>query len=165
MAAFLSEVERFLERVFEAPARLFRTRLQPVELARAVARAMEADSQVGASGLQVPNHYVVELHPDDFRGFANWRSALERDLATYVRQRAADRGWHCPGGPRVEVRPAAAAPRGRARVVTDTVDDPLPSRAGSSSTVLGPALEKTGVLAPLPAPPRPATEEVGSAWL
>src|SRR5438067_1296560 len=103
MAPLLEQVERWLERVFEAPGRrLFRPRLQPVELSRAVGRAMEANSLVGAGGLIVPNTYRVLLHPADFDALASWRPTLERDLAGFVQQRAQARGWTCSGQPRVQ---------------------------------------------------------------
>jgi hypothetical protein len=123
MASFLAEVERFLERALEAPTRrLFRARLQPVELARSLGRAMAAESQVGASGLQVPNHYQIGLHPDDFRTFASWREGLEDELSAYVEQRVQERGWHVPGRARVALLPDPTAPRGRPVVVATTTD-------------------------------------------
>jgi hypothetical protein len=123
MASFLAEVERFLERALEAPTRrLFRARLQPVELARSLGRAMAAESQVGPNGLQVPNHYQIGLHPDDFRTFASWREALEDELSSYVEQRVQERGWHVPGRPRVALLPDPTAPRGRPVVVATTTD-------------------------------------------
>src|SRR5919206_1735511 len=107
MAAFLRQIERLLERAFEVPSqRLFRTRLQPVELARAVGRTMAAEAQVGPSGLEVPNDYLVELHPGDFQRFASARTGLERDLGAYVLQQAQRRGWRCPGWPEVALAEA-----------------------------------------------------------
>jgi hypothetical protein len=124
MASFLANLERFLERALEAPTRrLFRTRLQPVELARALGRAMAAESQVGPGGLQVPNRYRIGLHPADHRAFLAWRGALEAELAGYVEQTAQARGWRVPGRPRVEVYEAPAAPRGRPLVESTTADE------------------------------------------
>ena len=165
MTPFLGNVERLLERAFEAPARgLFRTRLQPVELARAVGRAMVADSEVGPNALQVPNHYVVELHPDEFRRFVTWREALERDLARYVLQQVQRRGWHCTGWPKVEVRPADTTRPGRVRVATSTVDRPesAQSEMGASHTA---SPEGTAVLAPPASSRRPASHPAPRLWV
>ncbi len=126
MTAFLGQIERLLERAFEAPSRrLFRARLEPVELARALGRAMVAEAQVAPSGLQVPNHYLVELHPRDFQRFAASREGLQRDLATYVLQQTQRRGWLCPGWPEVELAAAESVPPGRPRVSASTVDRPV----------------------------------------
>src|SRR5437764_14455831 len=114
MTAFLGQIERLLERAFEAPSqRFFRTRLQPVELARALGRAMVADSQVAPDGLVVPNHYVIELHPVDYGRFAGAPEALEGELATYVLRQTQRRGWHCPGWPQAELRSTDEVPSGR----------------------------------------------------
>jgi FHA domain-containing protein len=62
----MSRVERFFERLVERPsARLFRTRLQPVQILRRIERAME--SERGAEGRRglVPDQFVVHIHPDD----------------------------------------------------------------------------------------------------
>ena len=128
MTAFFGQIERLLERAFEVPTqRLFRTRLQPVELARALSRAMVAEAQVEPGGLQVPNQYVVMLHPSDFRRFAGTREALERDLATYVLQQTQRRGWRCPGWPEVALAAADDIPPGRTRVTARTVERVAPA--------------------------------------
>lgn len=147
MPPLLGTVERWLEQAFEAPARrLFRPRLQPITLARAVERAMEQFGHVGPAGLQVPNHYLVELHPTDFSGFQSWLQALERDLAAHVQQRTLARGWSCPGRPRVEVRASPRIPRRRPVVQAETIDVPATPPPSGTPTMGGPSLEGTAVL-------------------
>jgi hypothetical protein len=62
----MSRVERFFERLVERPsARLFRTRLQPLQILRRIERAMEAERGAeGRHGL-VPDQFTVRLHPED----------------------------------------------------------------------------------------------------
>ena len=61
----LAAIERFFERLFERPsARLFRARLQPVQLQRRIERAMEAERLAATDRTLVPNRFVVHLHPD-----------------------------------------------------------------------------------------------------
>src|SRR6266511_2246652 len=61
----LTAVEQFFERLFERPtARLFRTRLQPVQLQRRIERAMENERLSGAGRTLVPNRFRVYLRPD-----------------------------------------------------------------------------------------------------
>ncbi len=62
----MSRVERFFERLVERPsARLFGTRLQPIQILRRIERAMEAGRDAdGRRGL-VPDQFTVRLHPDD----------------------------------------------------------------------------------------------------
>ncbi|HLH22373.1 MAG TPA: DUF3662 and FHA domain-containing protein [Chloroflexota bacterium] len=161
MIAVLNQIERLLERAFETPSRrLFRTRLQPVELARVLSRAMAAEGQVGAEGLRVPNRYVVELHPQDFHRFEGAQQSLERDLATYLLQQVQRRGWWCPGWPEVELRPADTARPGRPQVLATTVARPIGAEA------LPPALDGTSVLpAAPPRRPAPSAPPPHRAWL
>jgi hypothetical protein len=163
MAAFLGRVERVLERAFEAPSRrLFRTRLQPVELARAIGRAMVAEGQVGTDALEVPNHYLLELHPSDFRRFSGPREALERDLAAYVLQQAQRRGWRCPDWPEVIVQAADDVPPGRPRVRASTVCRELAAVAPHSPAE---ALDGTSVLPSTAARPSRPAPRADHAWL
>jgi pSer/pThr/pTyr-binding forkhead associated (FHA) protein len=75
----LAAIERFFERLFERPsARLFRTRLQPVQVQRRIERAMEAERLAASDRTLVPNRFVVHLHPSDLAGFED----IERSLAT-----------------------------------------------------------------------------------
>ena len=93
MTGLLPRIERLLEGVVEGGSRrLFRQSLQPVELAKAAARAMQAGQVVGADGIDVPNAYVVRLHPDDYARFEPYRRSLEARLARYLTTFAQDRG-------------------------------------------------------------------------
>ncbi|HET7726425.1 MAG TPA: DUF3662 and FHA domain-containing protein [Candidatus Limnocylindrales bacterium] len=67
----LAELERFLERLFErTTARVFRTRVRPVQLQRRIERAMELGRVPGADRPVVPDRYRLRLHPDDVAGLA-----------------------------------------------------------------------------------------------
>ena len=84
-------IERFFERLFERPsARLFRARLQPVQLQRRIERAMESERLATADRTLVPNRFVVHLNPDDLEGFGDMTSSLASELAD-VSLKQADR--------------------------------------------------------------------------
>ena len=76
-------LERFFERVFERPtARLFRTRLQPLQLQRRIERAIENGRLSSADRVFVPNRFIVRLNPSDVDAFGELVPDLERELAT-----------------------------------------------------------------------------------
>jgi hypothetical protein len=78
----LAAIERFFERLFERPAaRVFRTRLQPVQLQRRIERAMEAERLSAADRTLAPNRYVVHLNPVDLEGFGDFSGTLAAELA------------------------------------------------------------------------------------
>jgi hypothetical protein len=101
----MSRVERFFERLVERPsARLFRTRLQPVQILRRIERAME--SERGAEGRPnlVPDEYVVHIHPDDLAGFTQ-PEQLASELASGALTFARAHGYALRDRPRVTLQP------------------------------------------------------------
>ncbi len=110
--SLLSRIETLIETVAEGGfRRLFPPRLQPVEVARALARAMGDQKAVGTFSLDVPNRYVAHLNPTDFERFAPVRGAIERDLAAYLDRRADEEGYRPLGRIRVELASDARVPR------------------------------------------------------
>jgi len=78
----LTAVERFFERLFERPsARLFRARLQPVQIQRRIERAMEVERLSAAERTIVPNRFRVSINPADMTAFAEMSGSLAAELA------------------------------------------------------------------------------------
>src|SRR5512132_48405 len=99
----LSAVERFFERLFERPsARLFRAQLHPVQVLRAVERAMERGRRVEAGRTVVPDRFTVRLHPTDLAGLAP-ADDLPVELASGALAFARRHGYSLVGRPRVAV--------------------------------------------------------------
>ncbi len=78
----LTAIERFFERILERPsARLFRARLQPIQLQRRIERAMEAERLTTSDRTLVPNRFVVHLNPADLADFGDMTRTLASELA------------------------------------------------------------------------------------
>lgn len=89
----LGRIEGILERAVEGGSRaLFRQRLQPIELAKAAARAMERGQQIGPDGIEAPNAFTIALHPADLAGVASYQASLEARIRRYLDQFAEQRG-------------------------------------------------------------------------
>src|SRR5947207_15576912 len=100
----LERLEALASRVVEGwTARLFRARLQPVQVAKRVIRAMEAHQTISLAKTFVPNSYVVSLSPSDFAQFEQYKRSLERDLAEAVLGAARDRNYTLLAFPTVEI--------------------------------------------------------------
>jgi len=126
----LSRVEAAFEAVFEGSfRRIFSPRLQPIEVAHALARTMLNEKAVGPNTIDVPNQYVARVNPVDFDQFAPARAAHERNLAAYVDRRAEEEGFRPLGRIQVELKPDPTVPRSFVRV--DARWDQPPEDAGT----------------------------------
>jgi hypothetical protein len=100
----LARFERFMEQAVEGGLRrVFPTPLQPVQLAKAAARAMEDSQVIGISGVEVPNSYRLRLAPADLQRFGEYSATLSSELVRYLVDYARERGMRPVGEPRVEL--------------------------------------------------------------
>ncbi|HEY3524514.1 MAG TPA: DUF3662 and FHA domain-containing protein [Candidatus Limnocylindrales bacterium] len=80
--AGLSSIERLLERLFERPAaRIFHSRIQPLQLQRRIERAMETERLSGADRTLVPNAFTVRLNPADLEPLRGIAASVVAELA------------------------------------------------------------------------------------
>jgi FHA domain-containing protein len=101
----MSRVERFFERLVERPsARLFKTRLQPLQVLRRIERAMDAQRGSRGRGGFVPDRFVVRVHPADLAGLQP-ADAFAGDLASGALSFARSHGYALRDRPRVTLQP------------------------------------------------------------
>src|SRR2546430_12198423 len=95
----LQRFERRLERLVEGTfAKAFRAGLEPVEIGRKIARALDQGRMIGVQGgWVVPNDVVVSLSSADLTRFSTYSDLLSRELADAARQYARDEGYHFLG--------------------------------------------------------------------
>lgn len=126
----LAALERFFERIFERPsARLFRTRIQPVQVQRRIERAMESERLSGADRTFVPNRFRVYLHPDDLESFGTISDSLATELADGALAFARAHRYAVTDRPRVDLVEDPNGRRHEIRVEARFADpDPQPSR-------------------------------------
>jgi hypothetical protein len=127
----MSRVERFFERLVERPsARLFRTRLQPIQVQRRIERAMEAErGSDGRRGL-VPDQFEVRLHPADLAGLLPAED-LASELASGALRFARDHGYALRDRPRVTLLPDPELRPGEVEVETSVTPVAQPSPAAA----------------------------------
>jgi hypothetical protein len=113
----LTTLERFFEQLFERPAaRLFRPRLQPVQLQRRIERALETDRMSGADRTLVPNRFRVHLNPEDLAAFGDLTATLATDLAEGALAFARAHHYTLVDRPRVDLVADPAVGMGEIRV-------------------------------------------------
>src|SRR5438874_5035988 len=81
-----ARLEGLVEGVFN---RAFRARVQPVELARRLAKEMDSYKTVSVSRTYVPNEYIVFLSREDRRQFEGYEPALVDELSAHLLEHAA----------------------------------------------------------------------------
>jgi hypothetical protein len=83
-------IESLVEGVF---GRAFRSHVQPVELARKLAKEMDDHKSVSVSRVYVPNEYHLYLAPSDREQFASYEGSLLAELADYLSEHARREGY------------------------------------------------------------------------
>lgn len=96
---FESKLERLLEGGFKSA---FKSEVQPIELARKLAREMDAHRAASVSRTYAPNEYTVFLSPQDREQFAHYEEGLQRELSLYLLEHARKRGYSLISRPTVE---------------------------------------------------------------
>jgi hypothetical protein len=132
-------VESFLEQVFEgAIGRLFRSPIQPAEVAKKLERAMEENYVVAVDGVIVPNVYDVLLHPADLANFTAFRGTLVDEMEQWLREVAREERYRFVGPVRVRLAGEEGIPRRsiqvRAAIVDAAAEEPAAAPAGEVYT-------------------------------
>jgi len=98
----LRSIEGSIERLFEGVfGRAFRTHVQPVELARKLAKEMDEHRSVSVSRVYVPNEYSIYLSPADRQQFVSYEGSLVGELQEYLTEHARREGYALLTPPRV----------------------------------------------------------------
>ena len=95
-----SKIEGLFEGVF---GRAFRTHVQPVELARKLAKEMDEHRSVSVSRVYVPNEYTLYLSQGDREQFRSYEGSLIGELQEYLAEHARREGYSTLSSPRVVI--------------------------------------------------------------
>jgi hypothetical protein len=98
----LRSIEQKIESLFEgAFGRAFRRNVQPVEVARKLAKEMDDYKMVSVSQVYAPNEYVVYLSPGDRGQFESYEPALIKELEQYLTEHGRREGYVLLSKPQV----------------------------------------------------------------
>src|SRR5207248_6323305 len=98
----LRAIEQKIEALFEGVfGRAFRTNVQPVELARKLAKEMDDHRTVSVSRVYVPNEYTVYLSTADREQFEGYESSLISELEEYLAEHSKREDYALLTTPRV----------------------------------------------------------------
>jgi pSer/pThr/pTyr-binding forkhead associated (FHA) protein len=98
----LRTIEAKIESLFEGVfGRAFRTHVQPVELARKLAKEMDDHRMVSVSRVYAPNEYAVYLSPNDREQFESYEDSLVSELQEYLAEHARRESYVLLSSPQV----------------------------------------------------------------
>jgi hypothetical protein len=136
----LSRFEQFMENVVEGSvARVFRSPVQPAEIAKRLERAMESQQTISPQRVIVPNIYRVFLNPQDFAAFQPIRQELQREMEAYLTELAEERHFKMLEHPKVELAEDGAIPRRTIQVLAETSAQ-QPTDGGGTRVMSGTAV-------------------------
>ena len=96
-----SKIEGLFEGVF---GRAFRTHVQPIELARKLAKEMDDHRTVSLSRTYVPNEYLIYLGPQDRERYEGVEHEVLDELAGYLMEHARRERLALVSRPKIEFR-------------------------------------------------------------
>ena len=163
-----SKIEGLFEGVF---GRAFRTHVQPIELARKLAKEMDDHRTVSVSRVYVPNEYTIYLSPADRQQFSGYEESLVGELEEYLAEHARRERYALLTAPDVLVTADADLAVGEFGIATrlvsadpDSDEAPLEIPEPAPELPVGQPGQTMIYRAPVPAaddaPPAPAEQEV-----
>jgi Protein of unknown function (DUF3662)/FHA domain len=125
----LSKFEDMMSGAVEGSfSRIFRSRLQPIEIQKKLERMMEDNREISANRTYVPNRYEVYLNAEDFSQFASIKATLERDMSKQLQKYGQERRFFFGGGaPRVWLTPSEQVKKRTFRIKAYTFDPSQPA--------------------------------------
>jgi hypothetical protein len=115
-------IEHGIQSVLEgAFGRAFRSHVQPVELARKLAKEMDEHRTVSVSRVYVPNEYQLWLSPSDREQFRSYEDSLLTELSDYLSEHARREGYALLSTPKVTLHEDEDLSVGEFGIATRTV--------------------------------------------
>lgn len=100
--SFFSGLEGGLEKYIEGFFRdKFKGRVQPLDIAKRLAREMRDRKRVSVNLVYVPNEYEVFLSPGDFETISYLSGALASEMQDYLKEKADEKDFTLVAPPRV----------------------------------------------------------------
>ena len=142
----LASLERFFERLFEGQsARLFHTKLQPIQLQRRVERAMESGRVRDGDRTVVPHRFAVHLAAADLAALREAHPTLAADLADAALEFARSHHYRLADRPTVALVADVAVEPGDAHVSAGLESEHSDDVAAVAALGVTPPAEGTAV--------------------
>lgn len=137
--------------------KVFRTSVQPVELARRLVKEMDEHQQRTVRNVYVPNRFDVFLSRDDHRQLSQYAAALTTELSEYLAEHARRNGYALLTRPRVQLNLDRDLQLGRFGIAVqmeqpDALDGPVADDAPPTGAAGQTMVYQAAVVPPDPEP-------------
>ena len=157
----LASLERFFERLFEGQsARLFNTKLQPIQLQRRVERAMESGRVRDGDRTAVPHRFAVHLAAPDLAALREAHPTLASDLADAALEFARSHHYRLADRPTIALVADASVEPGDATVAAAAESEHVDDAALVAPTAAPPADQTAVFVMPTVDAPKARLREV-----
>ncbi len=164
----LRAIEQKIEGLFEGVfGRAFRAQVQPVELARKLAKEMDDNRTISVSRVYVPNEYTLYLSPSDREQFEGYEDSLLGELQDYLGQHARREEYELLSSPGVVMETDADLAVGEFGIATRMVQredrrtepgEPRSQTQPGATMIYKPEPEPVEPIAPVEPEPVPALD-------
>lgn len=133
-----ARIEGLVEGVF---SRAFSSEVQPVELARKLAKEMDSHKTASVSKVYVPNEYTVHLSEKDREKLEGYERSLEQELSSHLLEHARRKGYDLLTRPEVNFNTDSRLRLGEFGIQARLVKPParegeMPSQADEGHTMV-----------------------------
>jgi hypothetical protein len=136
--------------------RIFRTRLEVVELSKKLEQALEEQARTTPDGPLAPNLYEVFMSRKDYAQYGPFRQSLSQQMQEHLTQVARTRGYRLNSKPVVELHLDARLVTGQVHIAASFVDrQHVPADPDLAQELASAGLQQTQMLNSPPAPPAP----------
>ena len=150
----LRNIEQKIEGLFEGMfGRAFRTHVQPVELARKLAKEMDEHRTISVSRVYVPNEYSVYLSEPDREQFTSYEGSLIGELQDYLVEHARRESYAMLTPPKVVLQTDADLSLGEFGIATRMVQPD--GKVAPARDAPAPQVEPGGTMIYKPKVPQP----------
>ncbi len=122
--SLLKDFEKKLENLVEGFfIKQFKSRIQPVEIAKKIAREMNERKTISVSRVYAPNSFTVYLSPEDKKMFTSFEGALATELSEFIVANAEKEVFALPGAPQIKMEAKGNLSLGEIEIESSLVED------------------------------------------
>src|SRR4051794_33197455 len=152
----LRSIESRIEGAFEGTfGRAFRANVEPVEIARKLAKEMEDGKVVSVSQVYAPNEYTVFLSEKDRQRFSDYEASLRTELAVYLAEHARRESYVLAARPKVLFETEPRLSVGEFGIACEIVSPDQAAEEPRAEPEPQPDPDPEPVVAPVMPPPAP----------